>query len=145
MILLTTISLLEATESTMIDNMTCKQQSQRRMRLSKRGARRAAVATVLMAASVYSGVGVAGFSSAVRPITSKVNSILSGKSRPPCHAVAPSLSTERSDTKLQGSSPGAPMDSNSYKDQHEFELSVGHAMDTLRTDYPDILTNNPGT
>jgi len=29
------------------------------------------------------------------------------------------------------------------KDQHEFELSVGHAMDILRDDYPVILTSNP--
>merc|ERR1712107_549325 len=28
-------------------------------------------------------------------------------------------------------------------DHHEFELSVGHAMDVLRTDYPSILTANP--
>jgi hypothetical protein len=30
------------------------------------------------------------------------------------------------------------------QDQNEFELSVGHAMDTLRSDYPDILTDKPG-
>lgn len=29
------------------------------------------------------------------------------------------------------------------KDQQEFELQVGHAMDTLRDDYPHILTKNP--
>jgi hypothetical protein len=31
------------------------------------------------------------------------------------------------------------------KDQQEFEMQVGHAMDTLRDDYPHILTKNPGT
>ena len=28
--------------------------------------------------------------------------------------------------------------------QHEFELKVGKALDTLRTDYPDMLTKSPG-
>jgi hypothetical protein len=30
------------------------------------------------------------------------------------------------------------------EDQQEFEMKVGHAMDVLRTDYPNILTCNPG-
>jgi hypothetical protein len=30
-------------------------------------------------------------------------------------------------------------------DRHEFEMQVGRAMDTLRSDYPLLLTHNPGT
>ena len=32
----------------------------------------------------------------------------------------------------------------SEQQQHEFELKVGKALDTLRTDYPDMLTKSPG-
>ena len=33
----------------------------------------------------------------------------------------------------------------SYQDQkNEFEINVGHAMDVLRSDYPDILHHKPG-
>ena len=39
--------------------------------------------------------------------------------------------------------PGSPL-SMICKDQEEFELHVGHAMDVLRTDYPSILTVKPG-
>jgi hypothetical protein len=34
--------------------------------------------------------------------------------------------------------------STSSEQQHEFELKVGKALDTLRSDYPDILTESPG-
>lgn len=42
-----------------------------------------------------------------------------------------------------GLPPGSPLEM-ICMDQHEFELQVGHAMDTLRDDYPHILTKNPG-
>eukprot|EP00339_Tiarina_fusa_P029930 CAMPEP_0117014044 /NCGR_PEP_ID=MMETSP0472-20121206/11472_1 /TAXON_ID=693140 ORGANISM="Tiarina fusus, Strain LIS" /NCGR_SAMPLE_ID=MMETSP0472 /ASSEMBLY_ACC=CAM_ASM_000603 /LENGTH=88 /DNA_ID=CAMNT_0004717515 /DNA_START=331 /DNA_END=593 /DNA_ORIENTATION=+ len=29
------------------------------------------------------------------------------------------------------------------EDQQEFEMCVGHAMDVLRSDYPEILNDNP--
>jgi hypothetical protein len=35
--------------------------------------------------------------------------------------------------------------STSSEQQHEFELKVGKALDTLRSDYPRILTKSPGT
>ena len=43
----------------------------------------------------------------------------------------------------RGIPPGSPLDM-IVKDQQEFELDVGHAMDVLRDDYPVILTENPG-
>jgi len=52
--------------------------------------------------------------------------------------------TPRKQSPEGGVPPGSPLDM-ICKDQHEFELSVGRAMDTLRTDYPHILTHNPGT
>lgn len=133
-----TITILFTSSRRTMTGETYKRQSRRRMR--PRGAtRRTRLATVLMVAS---GIGVAGFSS-FRPLVSKVESPGGGaKVR---NAVAPTLSTERLDTKQQqGISPGSPLDM-ICKDQHEFELSVGHAMDVLRTDYDTILTTNPGT
>lgn len=105
------------------------------------------VGSALIAATLYCCVGVSGFSGSFRPMTVKVSSFLSGKLRSPYHAVASNnnLSTERLDTKQhQGINAGGSLLEMNCRDQHEFELSVGHAMDTLRTDYPDILTENPG-
>lgn len=55
-----------------------------------------------------------------------------------------SLSTDRLDARPNQGIPFvvSPLDM-VCNDQHEFELSVGHAMDVLRTDYPSILTVNP--
>jgi len=124
--------------STTMTERICKRQSQRRMR-TREMTRRATLATVLMVAS---SMGVAGFS-AFRPMAaSKLDGLKVAR-----NAVPPSstLSTERLDTKQQqGICTSSPLDM-LCKDQHEFELSVGHAMDVLRTDYPSILTVNPGT
>jgi hypothetical protein len=108
-------------------------------------------------------VGVAGFAG-LRPMTSKAAMLLtnggyssqshphprncasSSKSNNKIFAVPPSLSTDRLETRRRqqtGPQPGSPLDM-ICRDQHEFELSVGHAMDTLRSDYPEILTQKPG-
>lgn len=110
----------------------------KRMRFMKRGARRA------VALMVASSMGVAGFSG-LRPMTTKADILLNQRKSSSCNAVPPTLSTDRLDTKSQqqGIQPGSPLDM-ICKDQHEFELAVGHAMDSLRTDYPDILTVRPG-
>lgn len=130
-------TMMNAIENKRSDNMF-KRQSKRRMRPMNQGTKRAVVTALV----VVSSLGVAGFSSS-RPMVSKVDSLLSGRS--PCNAVSTSsLSTERLDTRQQGINPGSPLDM-LCKDQHEFELSVGHAMDVLRDDYPLILTSNPGT
>jgi hypothetical protein len=42
----------------------------------------------------------------------------------------------------RGVPPGSPLEM-LCTDKHEFELQVGRAMDTLRDDYPYILTKNP--
>jgi hypothetical protein len=64
-------------------------------------------------------------------------------------AVASSSSSDVSSSNRRGGGgsgggvpPGSPLEM-ICKDQQEFELSVGHAMDTLRDDYPQILTKNP--
>ena len=44
----------------------------------------------------------------------------------------------------QGIPAGSPLEM-ICKDQHDFEMQVGHAMDVLRQDYPCILSENPGT
>jgi hypothetical protein len=127
------------TETTPRDS---QRRSSRRRKLQpmKRGPTRAVVLLVSWT------MGVAGFSG-LRPMTSKAHVFLTTNQRSlPCNAVPPSLSTERLDTRpqQQGIQPGSPLDM-ICRDQHEFELSVGHAMDTLRSDYPHILTHKPGT
>jgi len=42
----------------------------------------------------------------------------------------------------QGIPAGSPLEM-ICKDQHDFEMQVGHAMDVLRQDYPCILSENP--
>lgn len=32
-----------------------------------------------------------------------------------------------------------------FMDQNDFELEIGRALDTLRSDYPNMLTESPGT
>ena len=126
-------------ESTMnSSNDSSKRQSRRRMRPVSTSSKRA----VAMALALVSGLGVAAFSSS-RPLASTGDSLLA--SRSPCKAVSTSsLSTERLDTRQLGLGPSSPLGLLG-KDQHEFELSVGHAMDILRDDYQVILTSNPGT
>ena len=52
-------------------------------------------------------------------------------------------STSASSRRNLSPPPGSPL-SMICNDQDEFELNVGHAMDVLRSDYPDILTVKPG-
>eukprot|EP00429_Kryptoperidinium_foliaceum_P003975 CAMPEP_0176025966 /NCGR_PEP_ID=MMETSP0120_2-20121206/12712_1 /TAXON_ID=160619 /ORGANISM="Kryptoperidinium foliaceum, Strain CCMP 1326" /LENGTH=439 /DNA_ID=CAMNT_0017359157 /DNA_START=79 /DNA_END=1398 /DNA_ORIENTATION=- len=104
--------------------------------MRRRGVKRAVAAAVAVASSI----GVAAFSS-FSPVTSKTDA----SRKMPFNAVPPLLSAERLDTwqkQQQGIKPGSPLDM-ICKDQQEFELAVGHAMDTLRTDYREILTSNP--
>jgi hypothetical protein len=54
----------------------------------------------------------------------------------------PNENESESSSYPSSSSPSPP--SNHY-DRQEFEMQVGRAMDTLRTDYPDILIKDPGT
>jgi hypothetical protein len=128
------------------NNMMCNNNNnnRRRTRPCKQRGARTAVAAVLIAASVYSGNAgrVAGFSSSFRPMAT-ANKVTSK------HTVYSSLPAERLDTEHQGINLPPPLDiptgnTNNGFDEHEFELSVGHAMDTLRTDYPKILTLSPG-
>ena len=73
-----------------------------------------------------------------RPMTMKVVSDMSRTS-----SNQPELNTRNSFPSSRVP-PGSPL-SMICKDQHEFEMKVGHAMDVLRTDYTCILTDNPGT
>jgi hypothetical protein len=53
------------------------------------------------------------------------------------------ISSSTARNRSNGILSGSPLEM-ICKDQQEFELQVGHAMDTLRDDYPHILTKNPG-
>ncbi|KAG7342085.1 DUF2358 domain containing protein [Nitzschia inconspicua] len=115
----------------------------------RRRRRRAAVASVLFVAatscvSLLGSPSVDAFSS---PSTkalflqqhqpSPMSSLYSSTSR---RAVADGTSSTR---RIGSGLPqGSPLEM-ICKDQQEFELQVGHAMDTLRDDYPHILTKNP--
>ena len=165
--------MIEALSSASSSSLTQGESRQQRrghtMRRMKRGVFALFVATTSSSrggprSSGSHSIGVAGFAG-LRSMTSKADMLLmmnrchSSQSHPHprnrasnknsnnhIFAVPPSLSTDRLETRRRQQTrvqPGSPLDM-ICRDQHEFELSVGHAMDTLRSDYPDILTNKPG-
>jgi hypothetical protein len=90
------------------------------------------------------GVVVSAFSNArtrtTWPMTMKLSD---GSSRQPSTSSPSRDLSSRSSQRGVGPPAGSPL-AMICQDQEEFELNVGHAMDTLRSDYPDILTAKPG-
>jgi hypothetical protein len=101
---------------------------------AQRRRRRGAIGSLLWLAF---GSGVAAFSSPSSMMTMKVD--LVGRRT--------TSTTESSSNQMGGRKLGIPTGSQLdmiCQDQNEFEMSVGHAMDVLRQDYPHILNDKPG-
>ena len=64
-------------------------------------------------------------------------------------AVEPILSLESDDilalADYHPQNGASPLEKNICEEQRQFELKLGKALDTLRKDYPKILTEDPGT
>jgi hypothetical protein len=122
----------------------------------RRRRRGAAVASILLFVSSFGsfhdgGHGGAGVEAFTSPSTKAILShspvaptILhtTTTAKKSLRAVAQS-SSDSDISRKSGIPAGSPLEM-ICKDQNEFELCVGKAMDTLRDDYPHILTKNPG-
>ena len=125
--------------------------------------RRTLVASVLLLASSIGtfrdvglyGTGVEAFTApSPKAILSRnlntIRDMHTTATRNSLRAIAQSSSQSDADISVLSSSsnksdipPGSPLEM-ICKDQNEFELCVGKAMDTLRDHYPHLLTKNPG-